>query len=221
MNDLFASGTHITRSKHMSWLRTAILRIFHSTLPSCRKSCSKAQLNIAHYITSHHITSAGYSTHMTGKWDAGMTTWDHVPTSRGFDTYLGYYASETDCLRWCAHFGQMSVTFDDFKFNLLLTAYFSYTLNRLHAQRIWSWLQWHWLSKWHVAAPHTARCGMYCLDWGRQRNPTHHFKSQESTPRSSSRMRSCDWQLPCRRCAAVYVFANKLSVSVIWISIKI
>lgn len=35
---------------------------------------------------------AGYTTAMTGKWDAGMATPQHTPQGRGFDDWLGYYS---------------------------------------------------------------------------------------------------------------------------------
>ncbi|GBG30284.1 Arylsulfatase B [Hondaea fermentalgiana] len=42
------------------------------------------------------LRSAGYRTHMTGKWDAGMATWDHTPMGRGYETFLGYYHHAND-----------------------------------------------------------------------------------------------------------------------------
>lgn len=37
------------------------------------------------------LKSAGYKTHMAGKWDAGMATPTHTPHGRGFDTALCYF----------------------------------------------------------------------------------------------------------------------------------
>lgn len=37
------------------------------------------------------LRGAGYRTHMTGKWDAGMATWEHTPMGRGYETFFGYY----------------------------------------------------------------------------------------------------------------------------------
>ena len=37
------------------------------------------------------LKGAGYATHMTGKWDAGMATPEHTPHGRGYDSWYGYY----------------------------------------------------------------------------------------------------------------------------------
>ncbi|CAE7034873.1 Arsb [Symbiodinium natans] len=37
------------------------------------------------------LRSAGYRTHMVGKWDVGMATPDHTPKGRGYETWYGYY----------------------------------------------------------------------------------------------------------------------------------
>lgn len=42
------------------------------------------------------LREAGYRTHATGKWDAGMATWDHTPMGRGYETWLGYYHHAND-----------------------------------------------------------------------------------------------------------------------------
>jgi len=42
------------------------------------------------------MRAGGYRTHMTGKWDAGMATWDHTPMGRGFETFFGYYHHAVD-----------------------------------------------------------------------------------------------------------------------------
>ena len=50
-----------------------------------------------------HMKSAGYATHQTGKWDAGMATHDHTPQGRGYDTSLGYFHHANDY--WTEHVG--------------------------------------------------------------------------------------------------------------------
>lgn len=42
------------------------------------------------------LRGAGYSTHIAGKWDAGMATPDHTPAGRGYDTSLIYYHHAND-----------------------------------------------------------------------------------------------------------------------------
>ncbi len=38
-----------------------------------------------------------YKAHMTGKWDAGMATFEHTPMGRGYDSFFGYYHHANDC----------------------------------------------------------------------------------------------------------------------------
>lgn len=42
------------------------------------------------------MKAGGYRTHMTGKWDAGMATWEHTPMGRGYETFFGYYHHAED-----------------------------------------------------------------------------------------------------------------------------
>ena len=42
------------------------------------------------------LKSAGYSTVMAGKWDAGMATEDHTPRGRGYDSSLFYFHHAND-----------------------------------------------------------------------------------------------------------------------------
>eukprot|EP00039_Didymoeca_costata_P020357 m.340990 g.340990 ORF g.340990 m.340990 type:complete len:528 (+) comp19698_c0_seq1:49-1632(+) len=49
------------------------------------------------------MKKAGYATHQTGKWDAGMATPDHTPQGRGYDTSLGYFHHANDY--WTEHVG--------------------------------------------------------------------------------------------------------------------
>ena len=42
------------------------------------------------------LRKAGYRTHMTGKWDAGMATPAHTPLGRGYESWLGYFHHAND-----------------------------------------------------------------------------------------------------------------------------
>eukprot|EP01060_Flectonema_neradi_P036510 TRINITY_DN702_c1_g1_i1.p1 TRINITY_DN702_c1_g1~~TRINITY_DN702_c1_g1_i1.p1 ORF type:complete len:531 (+),score=111.30 TRINITY_DN702_c1_g1_i1:45-1637(+) len=45
---------------------------------------------------AEQMKKGGYSTHMAGKWDAGMATPQHTPKGRGYDTSLFYFHHEND-----------------------------------------------------------------------------------------------------------------------------
>jgi len=47
-------------------------------------------------VIAEKLKSAGYSTHMAGKWHAGMATHDHTPLGRGFDSSLHYFDAAND-----------------------------------------------------------------------------------------------------------------------------
>jgi len=45
------------------------------------------------------MRSAGYRTHMVGKWDAGMATPEQTPYGKGYETWTGYYQHANDYWR--------------------------------------------------------------------------------------------------------------------------
>eukprot|EP00457_Paulinella_chromatophora_P005297 gb/GEZN01005313.1/.p1 GENE.gb/GEZN01005313.1/~~gb/GEZN01005313.1/.p1 ORF type:complete len:588 (-),score=79.68 gb/GEZN01005313.1/:35-1798(-) len=48
-------------------------------------------LDLDEKILPQFLAEAGYESHIFGKWDLGMTKWEHTPTFRGFDSFLGFY----------------------------------------------------------------------------------------------------------------------------------
>ena len=50
-------------------------------------------VTIAEQLRAH-----GYATHAVGKWHIGFYTWNHMPTRRGFDSYLGILCQVLFCL---------------------------------------------------------------------------------------------------------------------------
>ena len=64
------------------------------------------------------MRSVGYSTHMTGKWDAGMATIQHTPIGRGFDSWLGYFHHANDYFTEglpLKAIGKLNICFNQFK----------------------------------------------------------------------------------------------------------
>ncbi|XP_076451993.1 arylsulfatase B-like isoform X2 [Babylonia areolata] len=47
-------------------------------------------------LLPQHLKTLGYATHMVGKWHLGFCSWNCTPTSRGFDSFLGYYNAQED-----------------------------------------------------------------------------------------------------------------------------
>ncbi|KAL1457253.1 hypothetical protein MTO96_043568 [Rhipicephalus appendiculatus] len=54
----------------------------------------KAALSLDFDLLPQWLKRQGYSTHMVGKWHLGYKTLEYTPTSRGFDSYFGYYNGE-------------------------------------------------------------------------------------------------------------------------------
>jgi len=47
-------------------------------------------------LIPEYLKEAGYSTHLVGKWHIGQARDEHYPLNRGFDTFYGFTASQTD-----------------------------------------------------------------------------------------------------------------------------
>ena len=50
-------------------------------------------------LLPERLRSAGYTTHMVGKWHLGNCAPEYVPQGRGFGTFLGFWAGQEDYFR--------------------------------------------------------------------------------------------------------------------------
>ena len=70
--------------------------VFHHGIHVPLIDSSRSTLPLNESTLAQRLKSAGYATHMVGKWHLGFRTWAHTPNERGFDTFYGYYAGSQD-----------------------------------------------------------------------------------------------------------------------------
>lgn len=68
-------------------------------------------LNLNETMMPEHMNSAGYTSHIVGKWHLGFTSWEHTPTWRGFSSFYGFYGCAQDYY-WHGSKGNLDFHFD-------------------------------------------------------------------------------------------------------------
>lgn len=68
----------------------------HNTVVDWLKTGQAMALPLNETLIPEVLANAGYKSHMTGKWHLGETTWQHTPTSRGFESFVGFYTGGED-----------------------------------------------------------------------------------------------------------------------------
>ncbi|CAN0080526.1 unnamed protein product, partial [Heterosigma akashiwo] len=58
-------------------------------------------LALNHKLLPQYMNDIGYKSHAIGKWHLGFFNHQYLPTSRGFQSYLGYYSGNLD---WYGHY---------------------------------------------------------------------------------------------------------------------
>ena len=53
-------------------------------------------LSLSETLLPQRLGALGYATHAVGKWHLGFYSWEHTPTFRGFESFLGYYTGYED-----------------------------------------------------------------------------------------------------------------------------
>lgn len=61
---------------------------------------SNFSVPLRHKLLPAHLKDAGYATYGVGKWNVGFCNDAYLPTSRGFDRFLGYHSSGVDYYAW-------------------------------------------------------------------------------------------------------------------------
>ena len=113
LDALVADGIHLDRhyaykicSPSRSALQTGRLAVHVNTLNTGvtaqnRSDPVSGYAGIPRNVTgiAQKLRSAGYRTHMVGKWDAGMATPEQTPLGRGYETWVGYFQHANDYWR--------------------------------------------------------------------------------------------------------------------------
>ncbi|KAF6205152.1 hypothetical protein GE061_019319 [Apolygus lucorum] len=111
-NDVGIHGSEVPTPNLDALAYNGIVLRRHYAQPSCTPS--RAALLTGHYPIRHGVQGRpfssnrkehlplgltlmpqilkrrNYRTHLVGKWHLGYTTWEHMPTRRGFDSFYGY-----------------------------------------------------------------------------------------------------------------------------------
>ncbi|KAH8043747.1 sulfuric ester hydrolase [Aureococcus anophagefferens] len=61
---------------------------------------SNFSVPLRHKLLPAHLKDAGYATYGVGKWNVGFCNDAYLPTSSGFDRFLGYHSSGVDYYAW-------------------------------------------------------------------------------------------------------------------------
>lgn len=70
--------------------------VHHTGFYTVLQPNSRAHLPEDAPTLAEKLRSAGYSTHMLGKWHLGYDSWNATPMGRGFDTHFGYFQGAED-----------------------------------------------------------------------------------------------------------------------------
>jgi len=76
--------------------RGALLTGRYSLRLGLTSSSTEAELPLTETTIGQEFQTAGYRTHMVGKWDMGLSTQGHLPKNRGFDSFYGFYSPYVD-----------------------------------------------------------------------------------------------------------------------------
>jgi len=76
---------------HVNWVNTGITDFNPKDPVSGSSGIPRNMTGMA-----SKLKSAGYKTHMIGKWDAGSATPEHTPWGRGFENFVGYLQHAND-----------------------------------------------------------------------------------------------------------------------------
>lgn len=100
-------------------------------------------LPLKFHTLGQRFKGIGYKTHLVGKWHQGFFTWDHMPTRRGFDSYLGYLTGHSDYYNRTGGDGKKGYDFRENEARANLSKYEGQYSTDLYADRVVSLIEEH------------------------------------------------------------------------------